>query len=103
MKHLIAAVLLSMGMSAQASDIFTMGVNCGETEEFMDFFAKYKLLPIYYSDNSQILNPDGEPLEGELTVWVSQDGNFATLFTVRDSGKSCLTSVAEDTIEWTAL
>jgi hypothetical protein len=78
MKHLIAAVLLSIGVSAQASDIFTMGVNCAETEEFMDFFAKYELLPIYYSDNSKILNVDGKGIEGELTVWVSQDGNFTT-------------------------
>jgi hypothetical protein len=99
MKTLIATALTLVSISAQA-ELFEMGVRCEETKVFLDFFDEYNMKPIYYSDNSQILNNDGSKIPGELSVWANKKGDFGTLFTVPESGKSCLTSASEDTIKF---
>ena len=99
MKALLAAATMVVSVSAQA-ELFEMGVRCEETKFFLDFFDEYNMRPIYYSDNSQVLNPDGTKVPGELSVWINDKGDFGTLFTVPDAGKSCLTSASEDTIKF---
>lgn len=99
MKTLLASALTLVTLSAQA-ELFVMGVRCEETKFFMDFFDDYDMRPIYYSDNSQILNNDGSKIPGELSVWINDDGDLGTLFTVPESGKSCLTGASEDTIKF---
>ena len=98
MRSLIAVAAMTVSITAQA-EIYEMGVRCEETGFFLDFFDEYNMKPIYYSDNSEILNNDGSKISGELSVWINSDGDFGTLFTVPESGKSCLTGAAEDTIE----
>lgn len=101
MKKIIAATLVAVSSLAMAEapvlEMANTNAMCGNTKEMADYSTNTQNREIILiSHEAKIVDGSGDLVTGTMTVWRrSQDGNFGIMFTVPNSGTTCLIGEGE--------